>query len=74
MKVLTFNDLGTKGIPFTRIHIGRLIKSGDFPQPVRIGSGRNGRIAWLEKEIDAWLAARVKARDAQPSERELVSA
>jgi prophage regulatory protein len=74
MKVLTFNDLSAKGIRFTRVHIARLVKAGAFPQPIRIGSGRNGRVAWAESEVDCWITSRIEARDAQVSERESVSA
>lgn len=31
-----------------------------FPQPVRLGANSSG---WLQHELDAWLAARVAARD-----------
>lgn len=35
-----------------------LIKSGDFPQPVKLGR----RIAFVEAEVDEWIAARVAER------------
>ncbi|MEQ7760117.1 AlpA family transcriptional regulator [Xanthomonas hortorum] len=38
------------------------IKKGTFPKPVPLGT----LVAWLESEIDAWIAARVADRsDAQ---------
>lgn len=36
----------------------KLIKEGKYPQPVQIGARR---IAFLESEIDEWIAARVAA-------------
>ena len=52
MRVLTFNDLRTKGIDFSRVHLNRMIRNGAFPEPVKIGvehgSVRNARIAWVE--------------------------
>ncbi len=37
------------------------IKAGTFPAPVQLGPKSVG---WVESEINAWLAARVAARDA----------
>lgn len=36
----------------------KLIKEGKFPQPVRIGVRR---IAFVESEVESWIAARVAA-------------
>ena len=33
---------------------------GEFPKPVELTKARRG---WLEHEVDAWIAARVEARD-----------
>jgi prophage regulatory protein len=48
-----------KGIPYTRRHLRDLIAAGKFPQPVPLSEAR---IAWLEHEIDEWLAAKVAER------------
>lgn len=40
------------------------VKSGDFPKPILIGKRA---VAWLESEIESWLAAKVKA--ARPVQR-----
>lgn len=32
----------------------------DFPKPVRLGRNMSG---WVEREIDAWVEARIKERD-----------
>jgi predicted DNA-binding transcriptional regulator AlpA len=32
-----------------------------FPVPFRLGTGRNGEIAWYASEIDAWLENRPRA-------------
>jgi prophage regulatory protein len=50
-------------IPFSRMHIWRLVRDGKFPAPVRLGENT---IAWDEAEILAWLAARMDARKAGP--------
>jgi predicted DNA-binding transcriptional regulator AlpA len=33
---------------------------GLFPRPIKIGGGRN---AWIESEVDAYIEARIVARD-----------
>ncbi|MFM2044713.1 MAG: hypothetical protein RLY86_3289 [Pseudomonadota bacterium] len=40
--------------------IYRLTREGSFPRPARLGPKVS---AWVESEIDAWAAARVRARD-----------
>lgn len=37
-----------------------LIKSGDFPRPVSLGTRK---VAWLESEIDEWIQQRVTERN-----------
>ena len=60
MKMLCFGDLKPqKGLPYSRAHYYRLIESGSFPKPIKFGN----RVAFLEPEIDAWIAARITERD-----------
>jgi prophage regulatory protein len=60
MRMLSEQDLEDRGIKFCRMHRHRLVKAGKFPPPVKIGENTN---AWVESEIDNWLAARVQERD-----------
>ena len=61
MKLITFDRLAPdKGISYSRDHLRRKCNAGDFPKPIPISEKR---IAWDESEIDAWIAAKVKARD-----------
>lgn len=39
------------------------VKEELFPKPVPLG---NSLSAWIEDEIDAWVEARISARDAMP--------
>jgi prophage regulatory protein len=41
-------------------HIDRKEKAGSFPRRVR---PTPGRVAWVEKEIQDWIAARIAERD-----------
>lgn len=36
----------------------RYLAAGKFPRPVDLGGGR---VAWLESEVDAWIASRAEA-------------
>ena len=57
-----FDDLKTShSIPYSRVHLARLVKSGNFPAPVKLSPNR---IAWVLEEIEAWNAARLAARAA----------
>jgi prophage regulatory protein len=60
MKMLSYNDLTAKGISYSAVHLWRLWRVGKFPKPVKLGENRN---AWVESEIDKWIADRVKERD-----------
>lgn len=45
-----------------KTQIYALLKIGAFPQPVRLGR----RIAFVETEINDWIAARIAEREVQP--------
>ena len=63
MKLLDYEDLAAKGIKFSDTHIWRLVRTGDFPRPVKIGK----RNHWVEDEIDQYLADKIAQRDAVAS-------
>jgi prophage regulatory protein len=65
MRMLTIDDLRAKGIKWSRQHIHRKVRRGEFPRPVKLGSSTN---AWPESEVDAFLEARVAERDAAVAE------
>jgi prophage regulatory protein len=44
----------------TRSRIYDDMSKGDFPQPVKIGGQA---IAFVEAEVEAWIAAKIAARD-----------
>jgi prophage regulatory protein len=61
MKLLDDDGLKAKGVTYTKVHLWRLVKAGKFPPPIKIGNGRN---AWVDHEIDQWIAERIAERDA----------
>ncbi len=61
-RFLTFRQLETVcGIPFCRAQIFRMVKSGKFPTPVKLGPKTN---VWPEAEIDNWCKRRIAERRA----------
>ncbi len=61
MRVLSKAELREKkGIPYSRVHLDRLVKAGRFPAPIKLGANR---IGFIEDEIDEFLARRVAERD-----------
>jgi predicted DNA-binding transcriptional regulator AlpA len=68
-KLIDFKSLGpTKGINYSRDHLRRKWKSGEFPKPIVLSktkSSNNRRICWIESEIDDWIAARAAERTVQ---------
>ena len=45
---------------YRRTSIYEMIKAGNFPAPVHLGSRA---VAWLESEVEAWMQERIDARD-----------
>ena len=59
-RILTYPELKLrKGIPYSRQHLERLEKAGEFPRRIQISAGR---IGWYEHEIDEWLRKKADAR------------
>ena len=61
MTFLTYPELKSAGIGYSRVHIDRLEKDGEFPKRVRVGANR---VAWIKAEVDAHIARAVAARTA----------
>jgi prophage regulatory protein len=57
--LVSWPDLKTRGIMFSRATIYRKIDDGTFPRPLKLGANK---IAWLESEIDDWIASIAAAR------------
>ena len=60
MKLIDFKSLGPcKGINYSRDHLRRKCKAGEFPKPIPVSERR---IAWIEAEVDEWLSDRAAKR------------
>jgi prophage regulatory protein len=58
-KIVTFNELRAYGVLYSRTHISRMEKAGEFPKRVALGTYRVG---WLESEIINWVRTQIAAR------------
>jgi prophage regulatory protein len=66
-RLLAFNELKERGVPYSEEHLRRLALRGEFPKPVKLGGNSIGaRKAWVESEIAAWIESRIAARDIGP--------
>ena len=53
-RCLTFRELRLLA-PYSRMHIGRMEKAGQFPKRIRLSPGR---VVWRLRDVEAWLADR----------------
>ena len=58
-QLLRIADVQTR-TGLSRASVWRLVRDASFPAPVRIG---RRAVAWLDTEIDSWIADCVKARN-----------
>jgi predicted DNA-binding transcriptional regulator AlpA len=60
-EVVNFRGLKALGIPYSRAHIWRLMRRGEFPLCFKLGSHRNSPPVWWLHEVIEWLEARARA-------------
>jgi prophage regulatory protein len=61
VKLLRYCDLSeTRGIRYSRRHLRRLEDTGKFPRRIHIGPKTP---AWIESEVDGYLADLMASRD-----------
>lgn len=53
----------TERTALSRATVYRLMLAGGFPRPVKLHGAK--RMAFVEHEVDGWIAARIAARDTQ---------
>lgn len=52
----------TRTVGLSRATIYRLMDRGEFPRAVPL---TGSAVAWVQAEVEAWVAARIAARDAR---------
>lgn len=58
-RLIPLNDVQAR-VPYSRVQLWRLERQGNFPRRVKLGANR---IAWVEAEIDDWIADRLAQRE-----------
>ena len=59
-RLIPYDALAAKCITYSKPHLWRMEKAGTFPKRVPIG---NGRYAYVEEEIDAFIESKINERD-----------
>ena len=59
-RLLDYQALRERGIPWSRVHVGRLEAAGKFPLHIDVGENS---IAWFEDEIDDFLEEKAAERE-----------
>ena len=59
-RLLDYQALRERGIPWSRVHIARLEAARKLPLHINLGENS---VAWFEDEIDDFLEAKATARD-----------
>ena len=62
VRLITYETLKSKCIPYSKPHLWRLEKANKFPKRVPIGAGRYG---YIESEIDSYIEQKIAERDAR---------
>jgi prophage regulatory protein len=61
-RLLDYQALRERGIPWSRVHITRLEAAGKFPLHIDVGENS---IGWFEDEVDDFLEMKAAERDAR---------
>lgn len=59
-KVVNWKGIKALGIPYSRAHIWRLMRTGDFPQCFKLGDHRNSPPVWWLYEVIEWLDGKAR--------------
>lgn len=59
--LLTIEEVGSR-IRLSKPTIYKLIREGKFPKQLRLCENK---VAWIEREVEEWLASRAAARVAE---------
>lgn len=65
-QVVDWKGLKALGIPYSRAHIWRLMRSRLFPQAFKLGTHRNSHPVWWLCEVTEWLQAHASRKATAP--------
>ena len=62
LAVVDWKGLKALGIPYSRTHIWRMMRTGSFPSSFKLADDRNSHPVWWLSEIRIWLLDRASRR------------
>lgn len=57
-----------KKVGLCKAQLQNLINAGEFPKPVKLGGPDARAVGWVDTEVQAWIDAKIAARDAEIAE------
>ena len=63
-RVFRLRDL-PQFVGLRRTVIAGMVKSGDFPPPIKLNAASGRAVGWLETDLIDWQNARIKARNSK---------
>lgn len=64
MRVLLTKQATAERLGVHPEHVMKMVRQGRFPKPIRMGDSFRHAVRWAEDEVEAWIAAKLAARDA----------
>jgi len=58
VRLLTYDQVLDR-VALSRSQVSNLVRADKFPRPVDLGA----RVGFVEREVNAWIAARIRDRD-----------
>jgi len=62
LEIIDYKEL-RKIVPFSKVHLLRLERTGRFPARVKLTDHHRGRAGWIRREIQLWIAERAALRE-----------
>lgn len=64
MRVLLTKQATAERLGVHPEHMMKMVRQGRFPKPIRMGDSFRHAVRFAEDEVEAWIAAKLAARDA----------
>jgi prophage regulatory protein len=54
-----------KRVGFGRTTLQQLVKSGEFPKPIKLAGPEARAVGWVASEVELWIEQKIAGRDAK---------
>ncbi|MHB1221274.1 MAG: helix-turn-helix transcriptional regulator [Gammaproteobacteria bacterium] len=62
-RLLSYNDLKTLGIPYSKSHLYYLMNHAKFPRPIKLTANT---VAWAREDIEEWINKKIELSKKAP--------